>query len=604
MACNRRFEPALQTVLLLSLCGQAALAQPAVTQIGPGGAPRTVQVPLGPSSAAQSEAPVDPKEQCTLEGIATNAITGEPVRRVNLTISVGFDRNSAKTAVTGDDGKFSFTGLRPGTYRLRADKPGFLNQEYNTRNAGAFPGQPGNGTPITLSAGQKMTDIAFKLIPQGIVAGKILDEEGEPVQQAQVSLMRYIFNRGKRRLLPASNAQTNDLGEFRIANVAPGKYYLQAINMRRMMMMPGSPAPPSPDGKPERAQMPTLYPGVAEVTSASEIVVAPGQEVGGINFSLQSSEVFRIRGKVTSSDGSPLGQVFVSTMPRGTDQPMGFPMGGVSSGVKPDGTFELANVRPGSYYVRAARVGQDRGMRAVARVPVDVSHSSVEGVVLNIGGTGASLKGVVRLETANGVTPLAAQVVLMDFDLDGMSSANTQTKDDGTFSIDDVSPGRYRVIASPRPGMGGTITPMMTSYLKSIKTGQQEVLESGLVISEGEASSIEILFSEKAASLTGLVVDDGKPVPGVSVVPIPEPFDPDTAVGAMTIRQTQSDQNGSIQIQGLRPGKYRVFAFDRLEMGEFSDLDLLKKHESAAEKVDLKENSTATVSLKLIKREQ
>src|SRR6185503_1926865 len=70
--------------------------------------------------------------------------------------------------------------------------------------------------------------IQLKLTPQGVIIGRVYDQDGDPVENAQVQVMRYTYPRGGRQLSTVGTGSTNDLGEYRVAGLAPGRYYVSA----------------------------------------------------------------------------------------------------------------------------------------------------------------------------------------------------------------------------------------------------------------------------------------------------------------------------------------------------------------------------------------
>ena len=80
----------------------------------------------------------------------------------------------------------------------------------------------------TLTPGQRMTGLELKLQPQAVIAGRVLDEHGEPVARVTVMAMSYSYTQGGRQLSPRSSASTNDLGEYRAFGLPPGRYYIAA----------------------------------------------------------------------------------------------------------------------------------------------------------------------------------------------------------------------------------------------------------------------------------------------------------------------------------------------------------------------------------------
>src|SRR5207244_297844 len=95
--------------------------------------------------------------------------------------------SSARTVDTDEQGRFSFTGLEGGKYRLAADRQGFLHQSYGERKFS------GGGTPILVGDGQSVKNILFRMNPQAVITGKVLDEDGEPMANVQVRAMRYTY---------------------------------------------------------------------------------------------------------------------------------------------------------------------------------------------------------------------------------------------------------------------------------------------------------------------------------------------------------------------------------------------------------------------------
>ena len=77
-----------------------------------------------------------------------------------------------------------------------------------------------------------MKSLSIIMTPQGVIAGKVLDQDGDPVAMVQVQVMRYSYARGRKQLQPTGTASTNDLGEYRVGNLAPGRYYISANDRR------------------------------------------------------------------------------------------------------------------------------------------------------------------------------------------------------------------------------------------------------------------------------------------------------------------------------------------------------------------------------------
>src|SRR6187399_545661 len=118
---------------------------------------------------------------------------------------------------TADDGSFEFLNVNPGQYQVAVERDGFISQEYGQR------AWNGRGTPITLAAGQRVASLSIQLVPTGTIAGKILDEHGDPLPRVQVQALTYQYLNGVRTLVTGRQEMTNDQGEYRLYWLNPGE---------------------------------------------------------------------------------------------------------------------------------------------------------------------------------------------------------------------------------------------------------------------------------------------------------------------------------------------------------------------------------------------
>src|SRR4030095_29695 len=153
------------------------------------------------------------------------------------------------------------------------------------------------GTTITVASAAELKDLNFKLIPQAVITGRVLDEEGEALARVQIQIMRRRFFRGKQQLMPMGGGQTTDTGDFRISDLAPGRCWVSATYRGRMMMFGEAPAR-NPGDKPEEEYVTTYYPSSIDQAGARPIDLDAGQEASGIDIRIQRVRVYRIRGKV------------------------------------------------------------------------------------------------------------------------------------------------------------------------------------------------------------------------------------------------------------------------------------------------------------------
>src|SRR5439155_737188 len=85
-------------------------------------------------------------------------------------------------------GRFVFSNLAAGRYRLFLTEDGFIRQEYGQR----FPNMP--GLPINVTAGQHVTNISFRPDAAPTIAGTVLDGNGLPIADILVTAARRTYD--------------------------------------------------------------------------------------------------------------------------------------------------------------------------------------------------------------------------------------------------------------------------------------------------------------------------------------------------------------------------------------------------------------------------
>ena len=91
--------------------------------------------------------------------------TNRPVPRARLVLAqVGAGAVSDyRTGVADGNGRFGFTALPPGSYRIFAERQGYLRAEYGRRAPNVA------GTAISLIPGQSLSDVTITMMPVGII---------------------------------------------------------------------------------------------------------------------------------------------------------------------------------------------------------------------------------------------------------------------------------------------------------------------------------------------------------------------------------------------------------------------------------------------------
>lgn len=516
----------------------------------------------------------------SIEGQVMNLKAGTPLKKASVQLTMMNPGGGAvqgrgqvpvrKVAETDEQGHFAFSGLDAGKYQLSAERQGFLRQNYGARK------YSGGGTPVLVAEGQSVKSIVFQLNPQAVITGKVLDEDGEGVADQPVRALRYVYRGGKRQWSTVGAAQTSDIGEFRLPNLEPGRYLVSA-NARnggaaRRQMQSSEPMPSVPD----MMYATTYYPSTTMASTAIPIDVGAGGEVRGIDVRLVKTRAYRVRGRVVGNGTSGRPGTTVTLTPR--DGVPGSPITGPVLG--PEGEFELRNVPPGQY----TAVAQSRGggQELIATQPVDVVGNHVDGLVLTMV-AGGEVQGSVKVVDATTAPDLKSlSVMLRAVGFAGTPPPRGRVGEDLKFTLKSVPPLRYAVTVTGMPE---------TCYLQSVKYGGSEVTDAGVEMTSGGA--LEVTVSAAAARVDTVVLDkDGKPGWHAVVALIPKD-------GPQTVVQT-ADENGILSFKGLKPGEYRLLAWEDVETGAPYDPDFVKPFEGQAKSVKLDAAGHEAVQLKAI----
>jgi hypothetical protein len=255
----------------------------------------------------------------------------------------------------------------------------------------------------------------------------------------------------------------------------------------------------------------------------------------------------------------------------------------------PQGTFDLADVRPGTYLLSAAV--RDGKMSYSVRQPVEVSGSPIENVILNLS-SGAEVTGQIRFE---GQAPLGLteiEVSLHFPDGSGMGFGPTpsaEAHEDGSFTLTNVGSEIYVARVSGLPE---------GYYLKSVRIGDDELKEAGIDTTHGVAGPLLLTVSAAAGQIEGVVLNARQqPAPGAKVVLAPAP---EKRGRYDSFKEVTTDQYGRFVLKTIEPGEYKLFAWEDMEPGEYMDPEFLKPVEGRGYPVGIHEGSRESAELKLI----
>src|SRR6266567_2106061 len=517
----------------------------------------------------------------SVAGQVVQELAGTPLRKVAVqlapsegsTVFRQDDRNW-HSATTDSDGRFQMIGIEPGEYRVMLEHNGFLS---STRRSRLY-----SSTLLSLAPGQELQGLLFRMRPAGVIKGKVVDEDGDAVPGIGVSAVSV----SGRDTESNGSATTNDLGEYRIAGLPEGKFLVLAQPQAEMIASESKPSR-------EKVYAPTYYPGSLDQSQAASIDVHAGDETTA-SFNLISSRTFTIKGRVFGL--SPTAQP-TATAPRRMLQVNGQGSATIvlertdgqesshGAAIEADGSFEIQGVLPGSY---TARISSEHLNHMRASQTIEV-RDDIDGIQLTTE-TSVEMHGRFRMDDGRRMDWRQVQITIDPDDRkqsDGPLMARMQA--DGSFTVANVQPGNYHVVIT------SSSASLRDYIVKEVNVDGKEVGDSGFSITGG-ASFLDIVGSAKGSAIEGTAVDDeGKPIPDVQVVCIP---DATRRKRRDIYQQVQTDQRGYFSLRGLNAGEYQVFALDDAP-GDITDQDFVSAHDGQGETVTVEAGERKSIVLKL-----
>ncbi len=517
---------------------------------------------------------------CSVSGVVVKLRGSVPLPSSTVRLQSVDDHTRTFSGTTDAAGRFEIRGIDPGRYRLRVIRNGYITQEYGQRT----PNDP--GAILALSPGQDLNDLLFRLLPSAVISGRIQNENGDALPWVRVSALRAAYQRGKRTLSSEVTVVTNDLGEYRLFGLRPGRYFLSSIYKPGQRLDPGEEDEDAEDpGKSGYVQ--TYYPGTPDPAKATALTIKPGDEISSMDISLEPTTVFSIRGRVNyaASRGNSH-NIILALEPRSTG--LGWSVPPRQSIVdKPDGAFEISGVLPGSYTLTALVF--EEGRRYQARQSIDISNIDAEGIQLTPL-SGMDVRGQVLWDPKPGVDQNGLRVFAKSADTTFAYASQFRVAPTGAFLLRELPEGLYRLTTTGQS---------QDCYLKSIRYAGMEVSDDEFNVIRGTQATLEVTISSRGAQVQGTVKDlDGLPVAGVWVVLVPgEPRRSEFHL----FKQTMTDQHGRYSIRGIAPGDYKLFSWEEVEPNAWEDPDFLKPFEPKGQSISLQEGDGQSVEIVAIR---
>lgn len=464
-------------------------------------------------------------------GVLVDSETGSPIADATVVLASGGNSRREMVTTTGPDGRFGFDAPQ-GKFTLSSVVDG------QNRKFGEMSPLTGMGSAVITGPDQDTAHLVFRWSRTAVIAGRVVDDQREPVENARVQLFYSGVMVGHVRIAPLPPVWTDDRGEYRSWGIPGGTYYV-AVTAHPWYANSG--LAPLGQSQAPTAYAAAYYPGTTDITRAAPLRVHPGGEVH-VEFTLTANAAATI---TVNCDNDALGAP--SRPLRG---------GGMTASVITEGIGDTENVvsqppsyrcpfmvsglSPGHYLLRLSSSGTTNPLTAQQWVDVGAGDMTVS---LSLHPP-AAVHGNVTLKNA-GARPSGTLVVHLSRETGG-KSLSMAVGTDGSFSFLRVEPGKYRVSIS---GAG--------YYAETIRAGDAVLPDGVTNVEDGVESRLSILAGNDNGRLKGFAARDDQPVAHMLVILVPR-----GPVSGHPIRGFQTESDGSFDWPAIRAGDYLLFAVD------------------------------------------
>jgi hypothetical protein len=544
----------------------------------------------------------------TIQGIVVKP-AGDPLSKAVVELRSNEDDTIVlQSQTTEDNGTFSFANIRPGRYRLTVNRRGYVRPPLT----------------VTVAAGQPLTPLRLSMSLAGAIYGRIFVAEGEPLGNIEVQALKASYPEGRRVLTVAETVLTNDLGEYRLFWLEPGRYFVAArhpkaqtpyrrmFNTGGLTLTTGGPNPrlfmssantdpllnafePGPEPEAER-YVPIYFGGTADPDAASGIDVRAGTEFGGANIAITTVAARRVRGFVLDgATGKPAQNAGLTDLKRERE----FSRAGEIQVNPETGAYDVL-LLPGTHTLVASAVN------ASGYASVKVGNTDIDNLNIVMLPT-FDIDGAISVEGHTGDNPAFNdfRVTLRYYPPreDLVMSSYSIPRPNGSFRLA-ASTGDFRLNLQPvlniaPPAFGPKLpASLQNAYVKSIRLGEADVLNGVLRLERPPSAPLEIVIGTNPGALEGQIArGNQRPLADVWLVLIPN-----VRFRSELYRTVITDPFGRFTFDRVPPGDYKILALEEVENGAWFDPEFIKAYENAGIAVRIVEGRRETVRVPVIER--
>lgn len=490
----------------------------------------------------------------TIAGVVLQHSSNQPLKRVEVSVISVEHRDQQLSCRSASNGGFEFTGLSAGKYTLVAQLHGFTQ---------AFRGNEDYSTAIVVGPGLDSEHITFLVDAPAVISGTVIDidDDGEPVRNAQVFLFhRGIFS-GRPRIVMQMQENTNSSGAFHFAHLKPGTYFV-AVSARPWYAQ-NVPVQPQSETSSQNASTSNLdvaypltyYPDSLDPAAASPITLAEAG-VSEIRLALHAVPALRLDVHVSSDQALSFG--ISAAGPGGVRIPID------ATQFTENDRRGILGLAPGHYVLTLQ--GREQGANgAVATKTVDLTTNST----LDLNDLPkTSISGQVQLEASERPNRLAVWLV----NVNNGRATGGPVESNGSFKIGSIRPGRYEF----------RLANTQELYIKSVAVNGAEQPDRAFDATEGASVQVAIIAAKGLTRLNGIAMKDDKPFPGAMVLLLPR----DSNHGGY-IPRDQSDSDGTFTLNLVEPGRYTLIAIDDGRDLAYRDPSVIKPYLAQAQIIEV-----------------
>jgi Carboxypeptidase regulatory-like domain len=507
-----------------------------------------------------------------IAGTVVSSLTGTPLGKARVTLTDTADRRNYAFIITTENGRFTFAPFYRGKFSLQGARRGFITAAYEQHEQFS--------TAIVTGTDFNTEDLVLRLTPLAVLSGKVLDETGDPVRKANVTLYMESHQAGMNRTVPVGADSTDDEGYYEFAALAPGNYFVSVSAQPWYAIHSFSPQPrannlpPTVSPSLDVAYPTTFNNGATDSEGATAITIHGGDHLQ-VDVHVSPVSVLHLIFRAPQDEKQGQGV----SMPVFEKRVFDSAEYVNSEGMRPisPGVYEMTGIPAGKYSVRM----QGSGFRQSQQF--NEMNLVKDGQELDVAQSvpGASVKLTVKMP-AGEPSPKQLNIALQD---SRMQVVAFQAVDPaGEAAFDDIAAGKYSILVfSPNKRY---------SVVRTVSSGV-ETPGRDLSAASGSNLSLTVFLAAGVVSVEGFVKRAGKASSGVMVALIPK--DPQSHLDMF--RRDQSDSDGSFVLRDVIPGTYTLIAVEDAWGFPWQQPDALKRYLEHGQNLTVGELMTNSVHL-------